>query len=87
MQFRATMQNCTCCVIKPHAVIEGNVGAILEHIAKTKNFYISAIAMFSVDVANAQEFNEIYKGVLPEYEVNIIKHCNRSCHKIETSFK
>lgn len=76
--FRATFKECTCCVIKPHAVIEGNVGAILEQISTSGKFYISAMAMFSVKLANAEEFYEIYKNVLPEYEVNIngIKSCD-----------
>lgn len=74
--FRATYENCTCCIIKPHVIIEGNLGAILEQIATSKSFYISAIAMFSVKLANAKEFFEVYKGVLPEYEVvfNIYLH-------------
>lgn len=67
--FRATYKNCTCCVIKPHAIIDGNVGAIFEQISLSGKFYISATAMFSVKLANAQEFYEVYKGVLPEYEV------------------
>lgn len=68
--FRATMKECTCCIIKPHVIIDGNVGSILEQISTSGKFYISAIAMFSVSLANAKEFYEMYKGVLPEYEVN-----------------
>ncbi|KOB65477.1 Nucleoside diphosphate kinase 7, partial [Operophtera brumata] len=44
--FRATLKGCTCCVIKSHAIIEGNVGAILEQISNSGKFYISAMAMF-----------------------------------------
>ncbi|VVC93646.1 unnamed protein product [Leptidea sinapis] len=62
--FRATLKNCTCCLIKPHAIIEGNLGAILEQIATSDQFYISAIAMFAVKISNAQEFYEIYKGAM-----------------------
>lgn len=67
--FCATFKDCTCCIIKPHVIIEGNVGSILEQISTSGKFYISAMAMFAVKLANAQEFYEIYKGVLPEYEV------------------
>ncbi|GBP40000.1 Nucleoside diphosphate kinase 7 [Eumeta japonica] len=66
--LRATFKNCTCCVIKPHAIIDGNLGAIIEQICTTGSFYISAMAMFSISVPNALEFYEVYKGVLPEYE-------------------
>ena len=68
--FRATFKNCTCCIIKPHVITDGNLGAILEQIATSNHFYVSAIAMFSVKLANAKEFLEVYNGVLPEYEVH-----------------
>lgn len=67
--FRATLKNCTCCIIKPHVITDGNLGSILEQIATSNKFYVSAIAMFSVKLANAKEFLEVYDGVLPEYEV------------------
>lgn len=66
----ATFKDCTCCVVKPHVVIEGNLGAILEHISKSGKFVVTAMAMFTVKVSNALEFYEIYKGVLSEYEVS-----------------
>ena len=69
--FRATCDNCTCCVILPHAILDGNMGAIIEHIATSDLFYISAMAMFSMTIPNAKEFYEVYEGVLPSYEVNI----------------
>lgn len=71
--FRATFKDCTCCIIKPHVVIDGNVGAIHEQICTSGLFYISAMAMFSVKLCNALEFYEVYKGVLPEYEVKYFK--------------
>lgn len=71
--FRATLKDCTCCIIKPHVIVDGNVGAILEQIATSEKFYISAIAMFSVNLSNTQEFYEIYKGVVPEYEVILLR--------------
>lgn len=67
--FRATLKDCTCCIIKPHAIGDGNLGAILEKICTTGSFYVAAMAMFPVKLRSAQEFYEVYKGVLPEYEV------------------
>ncbi|XP_037298532.1 nucleoside diphosphate kinase 7 [Manduca sexta] len=81
--FRATLKNCSCCVIKPHAVIEGNVGSILEQISTSGKFYISAMAMFSVKLANAEEFYEIYKGVLQEYEAMCIHLAEGKCIALE----
>ncbi|XP_045778140.1 nucleoside diphosphate kinase 7-like [Maniola jurtina] len=81
--FRATFKNCTCCIIKPHVIIDGNVGAILEQIATSEKFYISAIAMFSVKLSNAQEFFEVYKEVLPEYEAMCIHLAEGKCIALE----
>ncbi|XP_049579300.1 nucleoside diphosphate kinase homolog 7 [Syngnathus scovelli] len=56
----------TCCIIKPHAVSEGLAGKIINAIAAA-GFSISALQMFKVDRANAEEFYEVYKGVVAEY--------------------
>ncbi|XP_034834800.2 nucleoside diphosphate kinase homolog 7-like [Maniola hyperantus] len=81
--FRATFKNCACCILKPHVIIDGNVGAILEQIATSEKFYISAIAMFSVKLSNAQEFFEVYKEVLPEYEAMCIHLAEGKCIALE----
>ncbi|XP_068626486.1 nucleoside diphosphate kinase homolog 7-like [Battus philenor] len=83
VSFRATMTDCTCCIIKPHVLIDGNVGSILEQISTSGRFYISAIAMFSVSLANAEEFFELYKGVLPEYEAMCIHLAEGKCIALE----
>ena len=69
--YRATCKNSTCCLILPHAILDGNMGAIIEHIATSDLFYISAMAMFSMTIPNAKEFYEVYENVLPVYEVKI----------------
>lgn len=62
----AIMEDCTCCVIKPHAVAEGLTGNILNAVLDA-GFQITAIQMFYLERANAEEFFEVYKGVVPEY--------------------
>ncbi|CAB3256507.1 unnamed protein product [Arctia plantaginis] len=81
--FRATFKDCTCCIIKPHVVIDGNVGAIHEQISTSGLFYISAMAMFTVKLCNALEFYEVYKGVLPEYEAMAIQLAEGKCIALE----
>ncbi|CAG4978342.1 unnamed protein product [Parnassius apollo] len=83
ISFRATLKDCTCCIIKPHAIIDGNVGSILEQISTSGKFFISAMAMFSVNVANAEEFYEMYKGVLAEYEAMCIHLAEGKCIALE----
>merc|ERR1711959_606235 len=60
----AVGQNCTLCVVKPHAFHAAGeiVSAILQ-----KDFEISAMAVHYMDRATAEEFLEVYKGVVPEF--------------------
>ncbi|KAJ8709650.1 hypothetical protein PYW08_009654 [Mythimna loreyi] len=81
--FRATFKDCTCCIIKPHAVIDGNAGHILEQISSSKKFFISAMAMFSVTITNAEEFYEVYKDVVPEYKSACIQLAEGKCIALE----
>lgn len=62
----ALLNNCTCCVIKPHIVKAGLAGQIIDTILE-EGFEISAMQMFNLDRPTAEEFLEIYRGVLPEF--------------------
>ncbi|XP_075445540.1 nucleoside diphosphate kinase homolog 7 isoform X2 [Ascaphus truei] len=68
----ANFKDCTCCIIKPHAVSEGLTGKIVNAILDA-DFKISAIQMFTMEKANAEEFYEVYKGVVAEYS-EIARH-------------
>jgi len=72
MKSTAFFNNCTCCVIKPHAVANGDAGKIID-IILSEGFEISAMEMFTLDKPTAEEFFEVYKGVLPEF-VSMIEH-------------
>ncbi|ROT82162.1 nucleoside diphosphate kinase homolog 7 isoform X1 [Penaeus vannamei] len=65
-QTTARFLNNTCCIIKPHAIAEGNMGSILKAI-KDEGFEVSALQMFRMDKIQAEEFLEVYKGVVSEY--------------------
>eukprot|EP00899_Mesostigma_viride_P026543 jgi/Mesvir1/7073/Mv09185-RA.1 len=65
----ARKSNSTCCLVKPHAVKEGVLGVILDQIQS--RFSITALEMFSLDRANANEFFEVYKGVVPEFNAMV----------------
>jgi len=62
----ALFNNCTCAVIKPHVVLQKNVGQILDLILQ-EGFEISALQSFTLDRPTSEEFYEIYKGVVPEF--------------------
>eukprot|EP01065_Artemidia_motanka_P045288 TRINITY_DN6625_c0_g2_i2.p1 TRINITY_DN6625_c0_g2~~TRINITY_DN6625_c0_g2_i2.p1 ORF type:complete len:369 (+),score=145.54 TRINITY_DN6625_c0_g2_i2:63-1109(+) len=62
----ATLQNCTLCVIKPHAIRAGYGGEIL-HAIIDEGFEVSALRLVHLSKADAEDFLEVYKGVVSEY--------------------
>ena len=66
IRHQPILNNCSCVVIKPHAISEGCAGKIID-ILLTEGFEISSMEMLYLDKVQAEEFFEIYKGVLPEY--------------------
>ncbi|NWV28072.1 NDK7 kinase, partial [Origma solitaria] len=78
----AKFTNCTCCIIKPHAVNEGLAGKIVKAILK-EGFEISALQLFNMERTNVEEFYEIYKGVVPEYLEMVSELCSGPCIAME----
>ena len=66
MKTTAMFTNNTCCVIKPHIVTAGLAGQVIDTILE-EGFEISAMQMFHLDRPTAEEFFEVYRGVLPEF--------------------
>jgi nucleoside-diphosphate kinase len=66
------LSNCSCLIIKPHIIQDGNAGKIID-IILSQGFEISCMEMFYLDKTTSEEFFEVYKGVLPEYSA-IIDH-------------
>ena len=78
----ATFANCSLCIIKPHAVKEGIAGRILEEI-EASGLHINCLEMFNVEKANAEEFYEVYKGVVREYYSMVEELCSGPCIALE----
>ncbi|MEQ2231590.1 Nucleoside diphosphate kinase 7, partial [Ilyodon furcidens] len=57
-------------------------GKILNSISEA-GFKISALEMFNVDPANAEEFYEVYKGVVTEYPSMVTELCSGPCMVLE----
>jgi nucleoside-diphosphate kinase len=68
-RFAPTVQfrDSSCVVIKPSAVKKGNAGQMLRAISES-GFGVTALELFVLSRANAAEFLEVYKGVVPEYQ-------------------
>ena len=71
-------EDCTCCVIKPHVVKEKNVGKILDDIHRA-SFAMSAVQMFEMERGQAEEFMEVYKGVVPNFKQMVDEMTSGHC--------
>ena len=71
----ASYHNSTLCIIKPHAVQSGLAGKIMSAI-QDAGFIISTLQMFRLEKANAEEFFDVYKGVVIEYSAMVDELCN-----------
>jgi len=81
----ALFNNCTLCVVRPHAFVESG-GAIVSQILQ-EGIEISAMNLFYLDKADAEEFLEVYKGVLPEYHDMVTALCAGACLVMEVRQK
>ncbi|XP_019879845.1 nucleoside diphosphate kinase 7-like [Aethina tumida] len=79
-------KNATCCVIKPHAVKEGNLGRIVASI-QNSGFSITAMQLFYLNDATANEFMQVYKGVVADYNALLLSFVDGPCVALEISNK
>ncbi|XP_028178211.1 nucleoside diphosphate kinase 7 [Ostrinia nubilalis] len=82
LRLTATLSNCTLCIVKPHAIREGKLGAALEGIDEG-GFEVTALNMFIVENINAAEFYEVYKGIVPEYKGMVEELSSGPCVAME----
>lgn len=75
-------KNSTLCIVKPHAIINGSVGDIIKAISEA-GFGIQALGLYYIEKANAEEFFEIYKGVVSEYSGMVSQLCSGPCIAME----
>lgn len=80
--------DCTLAIIKPHAIMEGLVGKIiLEITGAGLGLEITALQLHYMDKANAEEFYEVYKGVVAEYNSMVEELTSGPCIAMEISGK
>eukprot|EP00941_MAST-03F_sp_MAST-3F-sp1_P001531 g1531.t1 len=78
----ATLSNCTCCIVKPHAVKEKKTGSVISDV-KAAGWEISALCSFQLDQGAAEEFMEVYQGVIPNFEKHVKELCSGTCVAME----
>lgn len=76
------MQNTTLGVVKPHAIMAGQLGDICAAIYDG-GMRVTAMKMFSLERQCCEEFYEVYKGVVPEYLSNVLELSNGPCVAME----
>jgi nucleoside-diphosphate kinase len=77
----ALYQNSCLCVIKPHVLKDGKLGDVVSAILE--GFVINALKMCHLERINCEEFLEVYKGVVPEYESMIMQLTSGPCVALE----
>jgi len=77
-------QTSTCAVVKPHCVLSGQFGKILTKI-QNSGWQVNGVQLHNFERANAEEFYEVYKEVVPEYEMMVSELCTGPCIALEVS--
>eukprot|EP00898_Chlorokybus_atmophyticus_P000054 jgi/Chlat1/1049/Chrsp110S01534 len=72
---------CSCVIVKPHALLEGHAGAIID--AVLSRYDVTALEMFKLDRPRASEFLEVYRGVVPEYSAMVEELTSGPCIVME----
>ncbi|ETV76749.1 hypothetical protein, variant 1 [Aphanomyces astaci] len=78
----ATFANCTCCVIQPHVLKEGQTGAVVDAILDS-GLTITAMELFNLDRTSASEFLELYDGVVPHFNEAVDHLTSGPCIALE----
>jgi len=80
----AKLENTTCCIIKPHIVKSGLAGEVIRLI-QHGGFEITGATIQEIEKTNAEEFYEVYKGVVAEYQQMCEQLCEGPCISLEIS--
>lgn len=70
----ATFDSCSCCIIKPHAVKTRLVGPIIAQLL-LQGYEISAVRSLTFQRVQAEEFLEVYKGVISDFGDHVGQLC------------
>ena len=82
----ATFKDTTLGLVKPHAVASGLLGKIVaETVSLGSGLSISALKMRHMEKINAQEFLEVYKGVVKEFPNMVEELISGPCVAMEIS--
>jgi len=78
----ARLSDTTLCVVKPQAVKDDQLWSVVKDI-DSAGFQITAIKSFNLEKSDAEEFLEVYKGVVNEYSEMVVEMSSGTCVAIE----
>jgi len=78
----ATLDSCSLCLIKPHAVKSKLLGKILD-VVISQGYEVSALKSLYFDKIQAEEFLEVYKGVIPDFSQHVLQLTSGLCIALE----
>ena len=71
-------ENCSLCIIKPHAIKAQDTGSILSAISD-ENFTISALFSAHLTYPMAEDIFDVYKTIFPQYSASLEQLCSGVC--------
>jgi len=72
----------TCVIVKPHCVLSGQFGNVLSKI-QNSGWNVVACQLHNFERANAEEFYEVYKEVVQEYDMMVSELTSGPCIALE----
>lgn len=82
VRLACRMQGTTVCVIRPHALKEGNAGKIVQAITAA-GYQITGAHLTELDVEAANDAFEVYRGVIDDYMQMIEQMASGPCLALE----
>ena len=80
--FTAMLSNCALCLIKPHVVLSGMAGQVVQRILD-EGYEISAMQSHYLDRATAEEFLDLYKPLIRDFSLTIDQLVSGPCIALE----
>jgi len=74
----------SCVIVKPHCVLSGQFGSVVARI-QAAGWDVKAVKLHNFERANAEEFYEVYKEVVQEYDMMVCELTSGPCIALEVA--